>query len=284
MRPALVASVLALLVSACSSDEPGLSPRAADGSMAGGDGAAGFDGGMTTPPPRTKNAFVLMTGLFRQGTLTNLSFANFLAEAGERCATKVAGGCRLVDCGLPGPLPGGASAGKLTVRAGSGHFLATSPRVDGIYPPAVDSTGVWGAGDPLTFEATGGEVPAFSQALVAPARIPLVKPAPTGALPLPRGRDLALTWGATAGQATAVISQTPPDDLFASTRIFCDFDATKGAGTVPSALLQALRVTGGEVPPAVVDFGGSTSVDVSPGGYSIRVVALHASSFEANVE
>jgi hypothetical protein len=266
-----------LLLAACSSsggdgDTP---PGTNNGENDGGTGADS-----EYPPPRTPNPFILTTGLYRNGGLTNLAFFNYLANPGERCEILTKGPCRIVECAREGVLPGGASAGDVTVVRKDGDVLTIRPNDDGSYPPDVQPRGVWLTRDTLKIKATGFYVPPFSQDVTAPDLIALATPAPVnGKIAIAKGKDLALTWTPGEGRAILVVNQTTPNDFYMSRRAYCDFDGNAGKGTVPGAALDSLETSRA----TSIDFGGATVADITPGGYTIRIYAIQAATFDATV-
>ncbi len=129
------------------------------------------------------------------------------------------------------PMDGGtaptlASAGTITYT-GLEVPLMLTPSASNAY--AGDAKGrSFDAGEAITITASGAEVPPFTSALVAPARVHTDAPSS-----IARGADTTITW--------------TPDGRAAQFRIFvlgssgildCGFDATSGVATVPASALE----------------------------------------------
>ena len=135
--------------------------------------------------------------------------------------------------------------GTITLSGGL-EPVTMKPGPGGDYPAFQGKAALWLGGEPLVFDATGGDIPGFSATVAAPSHVRITAPVlPIGkALPLPRSSDLALAWtGDSAGQVIYRISG--PQKLPApQTTLTCAFTPSDGKGTVPKAALGKIALTG----------------------------------------
>lgn len=149
------------------------------------------------------------------------------------------------------------SAGTITVSGGT-HPVTLVPAYDYQESPM----SLWNGGETLRFDATGGDIPAFSGTLVAPNRITL-----TNVLAVvDRSRDLVLAWtGGGSGQLSlnASVKTGPMSDVV----LTCQLAASAGRGTIAAELLSRF--------PAGVE--GAVSVGVR------ETAPAHAGAVEVSV-
>ena len=303
MRASFTCVIALTVLSAlgCSSDDSdgggsgGASTGGTGGSSTGGSsgsgGSAGMDAGADAGP-LTSNSFLMSTGVFGKGANTNLLFINHIAEPGQRCAQRVSGPCRVVDClGDPDagePPPAGAPAGTVEVSKGSTVLLSGEPAADGTYPVNSKDGQLWNPGDALVLSASGAAVPAFTQSLTAPGPIeldPSMMP-DSGLATVKRSADYALKWKPLGSQVTITLTQLPVavTDLRNTVRVVCEFDGQGGQGVVPKDAMSALKASSGFPGMTKFNAGGSSSADVTVGGYSIHVYALYGATYDVIVE
>ena len=225
------------------------------------------------------------------GTTKSLTgFAQFqklvTAPTLPTCQQEVEGDCTLYLCAAAPPVEAGAQdAGATNPHSGvitlSGARIPAgttlTPGANGKYP-TLSETGVdaWSGGETLTVKSAGGEVPAFSGTLTAPApTVTLTAPvmAPPQKTEIDRSRALAVTWSG-AGAGTIVVSASALGGGGGSASVSCRFDATKGSGQIPTKLLAKLPAGDGAFGASI-----STTSQVKAADY---VVTLLASSIVKN--
>lgn len=214
-------------------------------------------------------------------------FAQFQKTSGvvpsvAACQSETDGDCVAYVCGpTPPPVDSGAptDAGVRVTQAGvvtlSGARIPAgtklSPGADGKYPPlSLAGLDAWSGGESLVVSAAGGEVPAFSGNVIAPApSVTLSAPAvsPTVKVDVDRSKPLSVSWTG-AGAGTLTVSTTGTMTGGGSASVTCRFDASKGAGQMPAKLLSKL-------PAGTGSFGASISVtsEAKAGTYSVTIVA-----------
>lgn len=123
----------------------------------------------------------------------------------------------------------GASPAALPYDAASGNYVGSLPGL------------AWQSGDVVHFEATGGDVPAFSGEATVPDAVTVTRPVLGAGLELPRDADLAVTWtGGTHGRFAVALSTGSVGRTRFS--VACWWNAADGQGSVPAAFLAPLPV------------------------------------------
>jgi hypothetical protein len=178
------------------------------------------------------------------------------------------GACAAYSCPVGAPTGTPVSAGTIGISGGNLTSTTVNPETGGTLPGwylySMTSTTGFGAGQTLTASASGGVVPSWGPvSIVAPSPITLTSPDSLdgGALTIPTGGDLTVTWTGGVTGNTAVIQCIGTS---ATVAVECDFDAAAGQGTVPQAALTGL--TGG----GQLIFGQATSRTFSAGSFSIN--------------
>lgn len=127
---------------------------------------------------------------------------------------------------------------QLTVAPGSGSFQ---------YSEMLGSR-LWRNGDTVTVRAEGDEVPAFRKTLEPAADVQLLVPelpARGESLVVDTDSDLVVRWetdGVVGGEILwRFLALNRSGEPPRSVRVSCEFDAEKGLGTVPSAMLERFR-------------------------------------------
>jgi hypothetical protein len=215
-----------------------ISPDANDA----GQGDAGFscpDGG---------DAGAIGTLLFGEQSSPSLAyFSGFFVcapSSSNGCTLTNYGSCAATDCPLvlDGGLPTYPTAGTLTIRGGAlgDAGLAVNPGPYGIYNYS-QFTAMFGKGDALSVEASGGTVPAFpNEQVIAPGYVTVTAPVSDGgAYVIPTSQDLQVTWSGGESNASlgVVLSGVSGGH---QKQVICTFDAQTGTGTVPQAALASL--------------------------------------------
>lgn len=230
--------------------------------------------------PLTDNTLLISTGIYGDGTLTNLNVFNAVAVAGDRCRFTTMGECHVLDCSaaVPGdPLPPRVDLGSASLMLGEETLLASMPYGEHIYPPTFVQEALWMPGDVLTVVTAGGDVPAFSWEFVGPSPVTLLQPVEPGTIPM--GQPLHVAWEPTEGSVTINLTQASGMSLLDSRRVMCEVDAGSGQFDVPVAILSALA--SGEL---TFNVGGSIFEDLTVGGYSVHMHASHASTIRMTLE
>ncbi len=246
-----------LLLAACGGDDDGGS---GDG---GGDADATpeVDGGGELAPPPAEGQFVAYEmGWGETGTAYTQVFGGILdpRPAFHRLDIEE-GACRYyvyepVDCspcsgtcnsdGECIPFPTSLSAGTVTVTAPGGDVVMPYHEY-GYYADGPPPEDLFDAGDPVSLEATGDEVAAFSLDTqgVSPISIDLVQGGDTGddTLEIHDGADLELTWD-DPQPGSRVSLQLKSNNGAHGTPVFayieCEADDT-GSLVVPRAMIEA---------------------------------------------
>lgn len=206
----------------------------------------------------------VLFGYFTEATIDQLRSG---VVAG--CTTETSGACQRIVCGSD-VLGASDDAGELRAEVGARTLTATVSAPTGRYLGQGDGA-VFAPGDRVSFEVTGGEVPAFAADVVAPD-------APTVALPatLAVGAPLTITWSATTAE-TMQLTLAP----FAGGGVIgCRVPASDRELTVDASLLDHLSA-GGMVSLVTSAF---TTHEVVAGDYAVDVSVAQASSGTATVE
>jgi hypothetical protein len=246
-----------LLLAACGGDDDGGGGGDAGG---GADGAPEVDGGGDLAPPPADGQFVAMEmGWGETGTAYTQVFGSILdPRPAFHHLDMEAGACRSyvyepVDCspcngicdsdGECVPLPTSLSAGTVTVSAPAADVVMPYHEY-GYYADAPPPEDLFAAGDPVSLDADGGEVAAFSLDTegVSPISIDLVAGGDTGddTLELTDGADLELTWS-DPQPGSRVNLQLKSNNGAHGTPVFeyieCEADDT-GSLVVPRAMIE----------------------------------------------
>ena len=297
------AVVLALLVGCGSSNPPsdsgamdtGVAPADrgpvidVSSDTAGADGSADVvtaDVSADAGSPLTHNPLLLSSGVFGGSGNTNLLYAGFAAEPGQRCAVAHTGACWVLDCrarGDGGASPVGVSAGHLELFANGAQVLVADPSTDGTYDAVTQTGAYWLAGDTLSFRAQGATVPAFDVSLTAPPTVTVLSPVGSGSantVTIDRARDLVVTWQPINGGVTVAMNQYPSGtaDLRTGFRFYCEFPGSAGTGTVPASVVGLLQTTADLHASTPLAIGGNATIDITPGGYAVHVHAMNNAS------
>jgi hypothetical protein len=221
---------------------------AATGGGASGGAATGGSGGTDTP---SKTGQVMyLRRLTGDGLNATFSDGSSSGGAQQECVSVESGSCYARTCG---EAPGGVPTGSTRPDAGTVTFTITgiagsataTPDGTGFYTTGTDTfEETFGGGEQALFAASGGEVPAFQQAVEIPLTLLLTQPAYQKDVPqvVPRGSDLNLTWlRGTEGVWFYVQSSSQrPDGLPGSVTVNCTFESTAGTGVIASSVLQSL--------------------------------------------
>jgi hypothetical protein len=130
---------------------------------------------------------------------------------------------------------------------------------------------LFGGGELITFESTGGDVPAFTQVLEAPSEL-LVSAPSFDDLVVPLNQDFEVTW---AGDSVGVVEvglsgqnlPPPSPGVVSFTTVICEFPVAAGSGVVPAVALQGLMPTD----EGVVGVRAVNSTELTLGVWSVRV-------------
>jgi hypothetical protein len=207
------------------------------------------------------------------------------------CEPVAIGPCVVTSCVQGTPIGGGdarsvSPAGEITITdtttGKSQNFTAGS----GGYEYKGQAPIPAKAGDTVTFTATGGEAPAFTQTLVTPQPITPVPfacqdaavDAASSACSIARSRDLTVTWsGGDQGDAVITLSafgagcnnaqSCPP---LQSTAV-CKFAVAVGTGTIPAGVLARFPEASLQV-----GYSAESSIDFADGDYLVRASAATA--------
>src|SRR5207247_2522715 len=150
------------------------------------------------------------------------------------CRTTTVGPCTITECSSFGTVHVD-DAGALTIAGGlSTLMFAYDSPTTGYRETTTTTSPPWPPGSPLTMNATGATVPAFTASVVMPPQLTITAPAAptTGAtLTVSRAGALTFTWDA-AATTIQLTFDTPGVTPFAAVQ--CTFDGAAGRGTVPA--------------------------------------------------
>lgn len=244
----------------------GSGPAGNSGTGAGGVNAAGTGNGGSGPSKYGQVTYQQFFKPFYQ--YMTASFADAaLGASTTHCDTLTIGVCNASVCDTPpAATVDSPSAGTITFTstdpAGSASL---SPNTSGQYsdPATIQFDGNFTGKEHALFKASGGQVPAFEQAVDFPQLLWLSSPATTSATtPISRSQDLPLQWtrGVKGVSLIVVGSSARLDGQPGVSSLFCTFPSEPGTGTVPSAALQRLeagtRLKGVTANIVVIDAGG----------------------------
>ena len=282
LRRTVAASLVALSLTACSTDPAG-SSGSADGSGSGGaeastgdgattstaDASAGGDGGGAGSTPAGEGSLVIVRlGVLGVNDLTQgLVAAKFLPGGYPDvvgCTEETFGPCVVGHCDGVGEAAELVTAGTLIVD-GASVPISVEP-VDDQYYWTFD-----GEEDPLfqpdttlAVHADGGVVPPFEFDISTPAHIVVTSPDFSRSLVVSRAEGLALTWSHGPGDGAIAVTLAVPG--VASVR--CIGDVADDAIDIPAEAL--LRLPAG---PVDFDVLSGLEADVEAGGFAIAVGA-----------
>jgi hypothetical protein len=186
--------------------------------------------------------------------------------------------CDYADGGAETPPTGPiVSAGAITVGGTTPAFSLTYDTATmkyGAVPAVPTDKPILAGGATVTFAAAGGDVPAFSDSLVAPTPFAITSPSLAGGtLSIDASKDLVFTWsGASAGALSLNIRTTTTSGgaPLAVSFVSCQFKASAQTGTIPSAELKKLTRTGGSTT-ALIGTDLSNAKEIVAGGYMIHL-------------
>jgi hypothetical protein len=172
------------------------------------------------------------------------------------------GDCRALTC-TSAAGTSGVSAGTLTASVDGTMVLSAMPAGTSSGYNASGTGMAFTAGQTVSFNATGGLVPAFAGSVTAPE-------APVATLPstIARGSDLVLTWNATVMAESVQVAVVPAAPSGPQTLISCRTSAGSGSLTVSSTLLGDLATGSG-----IVSLSAFNETVVTAGEHSISVTA-----------
>jgi hypothetical protein len=135
------------------------------------------------------------------------------------------------------------------------------------------------AGETITAQASGGDIPAFTLNTTSPGSVMLTSPA-LPAPPLPAtmpvavstSQDFPLTWsGAGPGHLDLTLRKYLPTNspITITTELRCQFDPASGQGDVPASLLGQVG-SGGSGGQLYLQLINSTTMNVD--GYSVELI------------
>lgn len=225
--------------------------------------------------PLTDNELLLSSAAAGPVSSTNLVGINAVAAPGERCRIQLVEGCRLIDCGWLSPDPVQAfDAGRVDLLIDGLAALTIQPSpTTGLYG-GDDAPGLlYSAGDVVTFQAAGGDVPAFSREVTVPAAATVLSPPEP--MTMVRTEPFTVTWEPTDGLVTVSGNQAPPGTpgVSAGRYFVCDVDGSLGTYSVPTSVLGVL---GAGV--AWLNICGGSPVDFEVGGYAVHLMVVSCSS------
>jgi hypothetical protein len=217
------------------------------GGDVGGGGVGGNVGGGGS------GKFGMVSGVqLAQSSTVSAFFVETVGDTGSsNCTETTHGPCTVDDCTLggggggtggggAGGAPAAPNAGDITLTGGA-RDVTLSPLTDGTYGLDTAPTNpLFVGGESITMAGAGADVPAFSQAVTAPSPIDLTAPVfATNNLTVDTASDLVLTWtGGTTGTTSLRLTGS---DASSSVTVVCEFDASAGTGTAPTAALSPLQ-------------------------------------------
>jgi hypothetical protein len=201
------------------------------------------------------------------------SFDAVIAQAGffpHYPASSTVGPCDVASYTLDqiaGPYPSAGTV-TLTVSGRASPIVLEPPGDGGLYGLYVASNEhVFAGGEMVSVVATGGEVPAFSAHLTAPAPLVLSN-APFGAgATIDRSQPITVSWSAATSQVSIVLSAAADGG---TTIADCRFTGSAGSGTVPSSVLQLLPASSS----GIFGIAAITSAPTAAGSWNVHIDAL----------
>jgi len=192
---------------------------------------------VTTTNPEHLGFVTLSSDATPPRALVNAAF--FSDGPAFDCTETKLGACSYFACSsrtLPATTP---HAGQISV-AGASAPVTLAPTTDGFYDGSTIQQSLWTGAEVLTISATGGEIPAFSETLIAPRRATVSAPS-FAASPwvLDRAQPLALAFGGTDSESL-VITIGSLDSGFDIAELECTFSTAAGQGTIGADALRLL--------------------------------------------
>jgi hypothetical protein len=251
MRPFIA---VALLSFSCGSMQQPVDAGVAGGSAGGssmaggaaGGSAGGAAGGATAGGSGSVGTIFVLQNSFSIANLppmfVGVVTGSFFTGLPGSCPVTMVGGCEVTDCsafvdaGVPdGGAPTGRSAGTLTFKGVLTDGGLSVPFVDGGYSASVGQQ-LFALGRPLTVEASGAEIPAFSATVTAPEGTLLTAPVCANAAcgSVSKSADLDVRWTApTFGDVEIQLIASP-------VLIRCQLPASTRMKTIPAAALRSV--------------------------------------------
>jgi hypothetical protein len=133
------------------------------------------------------------------------------------------------------------SAGLVTI-AGTRELVSLPPSSSLTYGTFQSLDVLWAGGETLTFSATGADVPAFTDSIIAPAQMQItsatVMPPPSQVDDpiIDKSQDFTVTW---AAPSFGMVEITMSDPVVEH-QLRCKFEASAGTATIPSTSLMKL--------------------------------------------
>jgi hypothetical protein len=185
----------------------------------------------------------------------------------DYCRHESHGPCEVAICGTPNP-QGYVSAGTV-VLSSDVMTQQVAQLINGTYDSVYFPGDLWSApGVTITVSAPGGDVPAFSAQLPAPAVVTIPDATSVAIGTATHGQDIALTWqGGGACQATFEFFERRGDTTYDAV---CAFPSTDGSGTIPAAALAGFP--GGTDPSYT--FTCTVTTNLTAGDWAIEIRAL----------
>jgi hypothetical protein len=231
-----------------------MSVPVSDGASSDGAGAQDLaQGGADLTVPVTIGAIRLSsnsaTGMHNSSATAEFYDANAPQPMpqGVSCTEMSAGSCVALSCPIsmvdlsPAPGPDMATtaippnAGTITVT-GTMPSFTLNPGLFGLYTPYSNATvSFFGGGETLTFQASGGTVPAFTQTLLAPNQVQLIVPGGAGQI-ISRASDFTVMWSGGSGEMQLIVSSL----VDAGASIVCNVSASAQSMVIASTLLSQL--------------------------------------------
>ena len=198
------------------------------------------------------------------------------------CTTAMVGPCRLSEC-TAGDFAPNPHAGIISLTSSPSSIemkrledFTVAPEADGNYFAFSPDSPAFGGGETITFSASGGTVPAFTQDLTVPPTMTLTSPTlpADDHLKVSRAGDVVLTW--TGGIAGVDMDVGGQDASLRS--LYCRVDSIKGTLTLPAAALSQLpagsELQARSIAHTQVNSGPTWSLSVSL-GESSRAIEQH---------
>lgn len=199
----------------------------------------------------------------------------------ERTVSTVTGGsCSLYRC--TGASFIATNPGKIIASVSGSPVATLTPRNDGSYPVFGDDTqSVFPIGSAVTVAAAGNAAaPAWTTDVTfSSAAFTLTNPNPAPiqlSATVSTKSDFVPTWQALAAGSTVTVELSQATDTNKGLYLSCQFDGTKGTGTVPAALTKSFAVTQGQQNFASLWIGPSVSKTVTSSDWQVEIVALGA--------
>lgn len=151
----------------------------------------------------------------------------------------VAGCFAMMNLCSPTRSPPEKSAGTLMFGGLTSALVLVPAASTPLYPARHEAASLFAEGSSVSVDASGDEIPSFTGTITPHAQVRGASKVAS----VDRSTDLALTWTPSAGTVRATFITTEIDAT--SGDVYCDFDASAGSATVPSAALSMLAPTSG---------------------------------------